>query len=620
MERISKADLTLLGGRSASLGDSSEILPRRRKQPSSFKSPFQDDSDNSDPTAILTRLAHRPFLHHKEDLASSPIPPRTTLHDITFDRAEKVQEAKPRRSIQSSHNHNAALPHKGKTVRQDSSLGHDSEPAPKNDDNEASDLAPSEPNNNSSTGDVLFGLINACRDNRLGQARRCDEQFRSRKYCLNTVIYKGQTLLHIACLHDDANILKFILPQFDQSSLNPTDNKGQTPLALALSAGKYTCAEVLLNLGADPFISIDSDEKISSLIRSRSDSEKAINVLRLLLEARRLRRRTAKGILRDHQASQMSSATSELSPVSLNTGLEATSQPSFHMHYTISEDHSQGTIQTILARFGAQSDQRPMFSTWTDSEHGEDSGKDQQDPQDIDTMIKNAEALFMAGEYPKCASLCSKATSIAHHASVDQRVVAKILELEGRAFERSDREPEAIRSYQKSLNAHPDDSLSRRLKETTRVLLAKNDAKQVACTTILMSACSTRNIELVKFFYGLNPDHINEPDDNGWTPLHYAAAYGSLEIVKYLLRHNALIEGGTTTCETPLALAVQYARVEHIAVLLHHGANSQISDPSRGSGIAEAAFEQAIYLLRHARAGTEPETRKMEIDVGGMQK
>lgn len=70
--------------------------------------------------------------------------------------------------------------------------------------------------------------------------------------------------------------------------------------------------------------------------------------------------------------------------------------------------------------------------------------------------------------------------------------------------------------------------------------------------------------------------HINELQD-GWSPLHLAAHFGHLEIVKYLLKNGAdvHVKSGNSMANTPLhaAAANRKNRKEMIGLLLSYGAD-----------------------------------------------
>ena len=82
------------------------------------------------------------------------------------------------------------------------------------------------------------------------------------------------------------------------------------------------------------------------------------------------------------------------------------------------------------------------------------------------------------------------------------------------------------------------------------------------------------NIEAVKQHIAAGTD-MNEKDDNGFYPLHAAAAAGHREVAELLIANgadvNAKIEGGPQGGLTPLDQAIKYNRTETAALLRKHG-------------------------------------------------
>lgn len=83
--------------------------------------------------------------------------------------------------------------------------------------------------------------------------------------------------------------------------------------------------------------------------------------------------------------------------------------------------------------------------------------------------------------------------------------------------------------------------------------------------------------ELIKF----DPNFVRyrNPNANGRTPLHTAAAHGNPEIVLILLCNGVDIEAqDDKNGKTPLHLAAEHGQVEAVEVLLHHGADVTARD------------------------------------------
>ena len=58
----------------------------------------------------------------------------------------------------------------------------------------------------------------------------------------------------------------------------------------------------------------------------------------------------------------------------------------------------------------------------------------------------------------------------------------------------------------------------------------------------------------------------------GWTPLHYAATAGHLEIMEILLEEHAFVDAESPNKSTPLMMAAKYGSLEAVKLLLENGA------------------------------------------------
>lgn len=67
----------------------------------------------------------------------------------------------------------------------------------------------------------------------------------------------------------------------------------------------------------------------------------------------------------------------------------------------------------------------------------------------------------------------------------------------------------------------------------------------------------------------------NDADVNktGWTPLHYAASGGHVQVMAYLLEHSAYIDAESPNGTTPLMMAAMYGSPEAVKHLIQAGAD-----------------------------------------------
>jgi hypothetical protein len=82
----------------------------------------------------------------------------------------------------------------------------------------------------------------------------------------------------------------------------------------------------------------------------------------------------------------------------------------------------------------------------------------------------------------------------------------------------------------------------------------------------------------------------------GWTPLHYAATHGHLEVIALLLDKHAYIDAESPNGSTPLMMAARYGTPEAVKLLLESGADPLLKNQQGLSAIdfAQQAKRQDI--------------------------
>ncbi|KAI4888838.1 hypothetical protein NFI96_023944 [Prochilodus magdalenae] len=107
---------------------------------------------------------------------------------------------------------------------------------------------------------------------------------------------------------------------------------------------------------------------------------------------------------------------------------------------------------------------------------------------------------------------------------------------------------------------------------------------------LLCTACIDDNVDMVTFLV----EHgacINQPDNEGWIPLHAAASCGYMDIAEYLISQGANVGMVNSEGETPLDIAEEEAMEE----LLQNEINRQ------GVDVEAARKEEERIMLRDAR-------------------
>jgi ankyrin repeat protein len=97
----------------------------------------------------------------------------------------------------------------------------------------------------------------------------------------------------------------------------------------------------------------------------------------------------------------------------------------------------------------------------------------------------------------------------------------------------------------------------------------KVETRTIADESPLMMAALKGHTALVKKLIDRDAD-VNKP---GWTPLHYAATNGHLDIIAMLLEHHAFIDAESPNKTTPLMMAAHYGTPAAVKLLLDEGAD-----------------------------------------------
>ena len=107
----------------------------------------------------------------------------------------------------------------------------------------------------------------------------------------------------------------------------------------------------------------------------------------------------------------------------------------------------------------------------------------------------------------------------------------------------------------------------------------------------LMLVCLKGHIPLAKLLISRHAD-VNHP---GWTPLHYAATGGHLEIMKVLLEESAYIDAESPNGTTPLMMAARYGSAKAVQLLIEEGADVKLQN------------QLGLNALDFARQGSRPD-------------
>lgn len=114
---------------------------------------------------------------------------------------------------------------------------------------------------------------------------------------------------------------------------------------------------------------------------------------------------------------------------------------------------------------------------------------------------------------------------------------------------------------------------------TALLLLVLVWSSQAHCGEI-HKAAKKGDVEKVKKLLKGNPDLVFSKDEDGWTPLHLAAANGHRELAEVLLTERAEVNAKDNNGSTPLhqAAAAVGNHADLVGLLLSHGADVNVKD------------------------------------------
>lgn len=119
----------------------------------------------------------------------------------------------------------------------------------------------------------------------------------------------------------------------------------------------------------------------------------------------------------------------------------------------------------------------------------------------------------------------------------------------------------------------------------------------------LMLASLKGELELARKMISQGAD-VNK---TGWTPLHYAASMGQVDLIRLLLENHAYIDAESPNGTTPLMMAGMYGTAETVKLLLQEGADPLLRNQQGLSALqfAESASRpDAAEMLANAARGT----------------
>ena len=121
--------------------------------------------------------------------------------------------------------------------------------------------------------------------------------------------------------------------------------------------------------------------------------------------------------------------------------------------------------------------------------------------------------------------------------------------------------------------------------------------------SVLMMAALQGELDIARALIAKGAQ-VNKP---GWTPLHYAATSGGVDMTRLLLWHHAEVDARSPNGSTPLMMAARYGNVDVVQMLLRAGADPRARNQLRMDALdfaTSANRPDAIKLLTEVKRRT----------------
>ena len=110
-------------------------------------------------------------------------------------------------------------------------------------------------------------------------------------------------------------------------------------------------------------------------------------------------------------------------------------------------------------------------------------------------------------------------------------------------------------------------------------------------------AIKAGNLDKVKALIKENPAIVNQQDEDGLTPLHWAALKGNTQIARYLIDNKADINAVDKNNEAPLHYAAYNGKYDIVVLLLDNKANLKIATDRGRTSLHKASFKKDGYKI-----------------------
>jgi ankyrin repeat protein len=119
--------------------------------------------------------------------------------------------------------------------------------------------------------------------------------------------------------------------------------------------------------------------------------------------------------------------------------------------------------------------------------------------------------------------------------------------------------------------------------------------------TPLMLAAITNQLDWAKRLIERGAD-VNQ---KGWTPLHYAATKGNIDIMRLLIENHAYLDAESPNGTTPLMMAAYYSSPNAVKLMLEEGADPLLKNQDGQTALDMALVKDKKLSVQYIRAFIE---------------
>ncbi|XP_013391608.1 tankyrase-1 isoform X2 [Lingula anatina] len=385
----------------------------------------------------------------------------------------------------------------------------------------------------------------------------------------------GLVPLHNACSYGHFEVTELLLKH--GANVNAMDLWQFTPLHEAASKSRLEVCSLLLAHGADPTLVNCHSKSAIDAAPTRDLQEKLLNEYR------------GHALLEGARQADLARVKKYLSPDTVNFKHPYTGDSALHCSSSSPFPKRKQVTEALIRKGANLNDKNKEFLTPLHM------AADKSHIEIVDVLLKHG---------AKVNALDGLGQTALHRVAQQGNIQAARLLLTYGA------EPSIVSLQGYTAAQLGTESIQKVLRDDSVVPMAEEAAIGASDFDIqLLEAAKAGDMEVVKKLIGIHSNTVNCRDLDGRhsTPLHFAAGYNRVAVVKFLLEHGADVHAKDKGGLVPLHNACSYGHLEVTELLIQHGACVNVADLWKFTPLHEASakgkFEIVKLLLKH---GADP--------------